>query len=98
MCLEDVPKIAFKTHKGHYEFLIMPFELTNAPFIFQSLMNGIFKPYPRRFILFNDILIYIQSLDEQMGHMTVVLEILRVNKLYAKRSKCCFGCSKWSIN
>jgi hypothetical protein len=41
---EDVPKTAFRTHKGHYEFLVMPFELTNAPSTFQSLMNDIFRP------------------------------------------------------
>ena len=71
----------------------MPFGLTNAPSTFQALMNGIFKSYLRKFVLvfFDDILIYSRSIEEHLEHVAVVLDLLKVNTLYAKMSKCSFG-------
>ena len=88
----DVPKTAFRTRYGHYEFLVMPFCLTNAPATFMDLMNRVFQPYLDRFVIIfiDDILVYSGSSEEHSEHLRIVLQTLRERQLYAKLSKCQF--------
>ncbi|GJU66860.1 putative reverse transcriptase domain-containing protein [Tanacetum coccineum] len=89
---DDIPKTAFKTRYGHFEFTVMPFGLTNAPTVFMDLMNRVCKPYLDKFVIvfIDDILIYSKSKEEHEVHLRLVLELLRNEKLYAKFSKCEF--------
>lgn len=87
---EDVPKTAFRTRYGHFEFLVLPFGLTNAPATFMPLMHQIFRPLLDRFVLvfLDDILIYSKNMQQHEQHVREVLALLRQHKLFAKESKC----------
>jgi hypothetical protein len=92
----DIPKTAFVTRYGQYEFTVMSFGLTNAPAYFMNLMNKVFMEELDKFVVvfIDDILIYSKSVDEHEQHLRVVLERLRAHKLYAKFSKCEFWLEK----
>src|SRR6185295_7683686 len=89
---DDVHKTAFNTRYGHFEFLVLPFGLTNAPATFMRLMQEVLQPFLDKFVIvfLDDILIYSKSKEEHEQHLKMVLEVLRQNKLYAKKSKCEF--------
>ncbi|GKC17008.1 putative nucleotidyltransferase, ribonuclease H [Tanacetum coccineum] len=89
---DDIPKTAFRTRYGNFEFTVMPFGLTNAPAVFMDLMNRVCKPYLDKFVIvfIDDILVYSKSKDEHEVHLRLVLELLKKEELYAKFSKCEF--------
>jgi hypothetical protein len=89
---DDIPKTAFITRYGQYEFTVVSFGLTNAPAYFMNLMNKVFMDELDKFVVvfINDILIYSSTAEEHEQHLRVVLEKLRQNQLYAKFSKCDF--------
>ncbi|GJS11386.1 putative reverse transcriptase domain-containing protein [Tanacetum coccineum] len=93
---EDIPKTAFRTRYGHYEFQVMPFGLTNAPAVFMDLMNRVCRPYLDKFVIvfIDDILIYSKNKQEHEEHLKLILELLKKEELYAKFSKCDFWIPK----
>ncbi|GKA49351.1 putative reverse transcriptase domain-containing protein [Tanacetum coccineum] len=93
---EDIPKTAFRTRYGHYEFQVMSFGLTNTPEVFMDLMNRVCKPYLDRFVIvfIDDNLVYSKSRKEHEGHLKLILRLLKKEELYAKFSKCEFWLSK----
>jgi len=93
---EDVPKTAFQTRYGHYEFLILPFGLTNAPTFFMDLMNRVFRPFLDKFVVvfIDNILVYSKIEEERVGHLHTVLKTLEEHKLHAKFKKCDFWMEK----
>ena len=88
--LEDVQKTTFISRYDHYEYVVMPFRVTNAPSVFMDYMNRIFRPWLDKFVVvfIDDILIYSKTREEQANHLRVVLKILRDH--HGKLSKCEF--------
>jgi len=89
---EDIPKTAFRTTYGHYEYTVMPFGLTNAPTAFMDLTNRVFRPYPDKFVVvfIDDILIYSNDREEHADYLRMALQTLREHWLYGKLEKCEF--------
>ncbi|GJT06442.1 putative reverse transcriptase domain-containing protein [Tanacetum coccineum] len=86
---EDIPKTAFRTRYGHFEFTVMPFGLTNAPAIFMDLMNRVCKPYLDKFVIvfIDDILIYSMSEEEHEVHLKTILDLLKKEKLCLEQKR-----------
>ncbi|XP_039126949.1 uncharacterized protein LOC120263108 [Dioscorea cayenensis subsp. rotundata] len=91
----DIEKTAFRMHEGHYEFLVMSFGLSNAPSSFQAMMHTLFRSALRKYALvfFDDILIYSRDWVTHLEHLHHIFALFRDHKIFAKRSKCEFGCS-----
>jgi hypothetical protein len=89
---KDIPKTAFTTRYGLFEYLVMSFGLTNAPAHFTYLMNSVFMPELDKFVVvfIDDILIYSKNEEEHAQHLRIVLTRLREHQLYAQFSKCAF--------
>ncbi|GJU10611.1 putative reverse transcriptase domain-containing protein, partial [Tanacetum coccineum] len=81
---DDIPKTAFRTRYGHFEFTVMPFGLTKAPVVFMDLMNKVCRPYLDKFMIvfIDDILIYSKTREEHVEHLGLVLELLKKEKLF----------------
>lgn len=90
---EDVPKTAFRTPVGHYQFRVLIEGLTNAPATFQMVMNRLFSKYIDDFIVvyLDDICVFSKNGADHEQHLRLVLDILRKEKLYARREKCVFN-------
>ena len=89
----SIQRTAFRTRYGHYEWLVLPFGLTNAPATFQQLMNDILRPYLDQFVIvyLDDICIYSKTKEEHLEHLDEVLTILEQHRLFVGLDKCSFG-------
>src|SRR6476619_4229414 len=89
---EDVPKTAFWTPFGLYQFKVLSFGLSNAPATFQSVMNDMLRSYVGKFfvVYLDDILIFDKTAKDHLSHLKQVLQTLRENQLYANPKKCEF--------
>jgi len=87
-----VQKTTFRSLYRHYEYVVMPFGMTNAPTVFMDYMNIIFRPLLDKFVMvfIDDTLIYFRTQEEHAEHLRLVLRVLREKQLYAKLSKCEF--------
>jgi len=90
--VDNVQKTAFQSRYDHYEYVVMPFGVTNAPTVFMDYMNRIFRPFLDKFVVvfIDDILIYSRTQEKHAEHLRLVLGVLREKQLYAKLSKCEF--------
>jgi hypothetical protein len=90
---DDTHKTTFRTHLGHYEFLVMSFGLCNAPSTFQNTMNELFQEHLHRFVIvfFDDILVYSKTLEDHLVHLDIVFTCLVQNQFFLKQSKCILG-------
>jgi hypothetical protein len=89
---EDIQKTAFRPRYGHFEHVVMPFGVTNAPAVFMDYMNRVFRLFLDKFVVvfIGDILIYSRSREDHEEHLRQVLQVLREKQLYANESKCEF--------
>jgi hypothetical protein len=89
---EEIHKTAFRTRYGHYEFVVVPFVLTNSPTTFMCLMNNVLNKFLDKFVLvfIDDILIYSKNREEHEEHLILVLQVIREHQLYTKFRKCDF--------